>query len=273
VIFDSGVVGGSGSGNNGAFTVPSSALTSDTDYTWRVRASFQGAIGSWSADGAFKSPVGAYLRPGELRDPLTIGRTVGQVVGSVTFNSEGATINDQTSFIAYNIGSPVTVGEFSMLAKNIKSSAPGGKSKMMAIQQGFDEPTTNPYRFTIEKRGSGYPEPGATTCRIITGNADPGAGRIFDCARNTVNYDVNHWYLWTAKWGNGVTRITVTDTDLGKVVFDNQIGIGSRAHAPNPMVAYVGAPVGRAGPDDASVPRITVKNVWLSANGRPTFPN
>src|SRR3954466_13322476 len=107
VIFDSGVVGGSGSGNNVAFTVPSSALTSDTDYTWRVRASFQGAIGSWSADGAFKSPVGAYLPPAQLRDPLTIGRTVGQVVGSVTFNSEGATINDQTSFIAYNIGSPV----------------------------------------------------------------------------------------------------------------------------------------------------------------------
>ena len=270
VIYDSGVIGGNGDGNNVTHTPPSSGLNPDTDYTWRVRAVFQGQNGSWSADGSFKTPVGAYIRSGEVRDPITIGRTVGAIVGSVTVTNEGATINDQNSTISYNIGAPVTAGEFSMLAKNIKSSAPGGKSKMMAIQQGYDEPTTNPYRFTIEKRGSGYPEPGATTCRIITGNSDPAAGRIFDCARNTVNYDVNHWYLWTARWGTGFTRITVVDTDLGKTVFDNQISTGSRAYAPNPMVAFVGAPIGRAGPDDASVPRITVKAVWLSANPRPS---
>ena len=274
VVYDSGVTGGGGAGSNVTHTVPASAgLAPETDYTWRVRAMYQDAVGSWSSDGAFKSPVGAYLRDGELRDPLTIGRTVGSINGNVTFTSEGAVINDQLSSIAYNIGTPVTVGEFSMLAKNIKSSAPGGKSKMMAIQQGFSEPTTNPYRFTIEKRGSGYPEPGATTCRIITGNSDPAAGRIFDCARFTVNYDINHWYLWTAAWGNGVAHITVVDTDLGRTVFDNQIRTGSRAYSPNPMVAFVGAPIGRAGPDDASVPRIIVKNVWLSASPRPTFPN
>jgi hypothetical protein len=274
VVYDSGVIGGVGSGNNVTHTVPSSALTSDTDYTWRVRASYQGAVGSWSADGAFKSPVGAYLRPGEVRDPLTIGRTVGQINGNVTLTSDGAQINDQSSFIAYNIGAPITVGEFSMLATNIKSAAPGGKSKMMAIQQGFDEPTTNPYRFTIEKRGSGYPEPGATTCRIITGNSDPAAGRIFDCSvRQVVNYDTTHWYLWTARWGNGICHIIVVDTTTGKTVYDNQFGIGSKPYAPNPFVAFVGAPIGRAGPDDASVPRIIVKDVWLSANARPVFPN
>jgi hypothetical protein len=249
-----------------------SGLNPDSDYTWRVQATMNGANGPWSGDASFKSPVGAYLHPGELRDPLTIGRTIGQPVGNVTFSADGATINDQTSFIAYNIGSPVTDGEFSMMATNIKSSAPGGKSKMMAIQQGFDEPTTNPYRFTIEKRGSGYPEPGATTCRIITGNSDPAAGRIFDCPRATVNFDTTHWYLWTARWRTGNVTITVVDTTTGKTVFNTGVGTGSRAYAPNPMVAYVGAPVGRAGPDDASVPRITVKNVWLSANPRPAFP-
>jgi hypothetical protein len=273
VVYDSGVTGGGGAGSNVTHPVAAGTnLNPDTDYTWRVRAIFQGQNTSWSGDGSFKSPVGAYLRNGELRDPLTIGRTVGNITGNVTFSSDGATINDQTSNISYNIGAPVTVGEFSMLAKNIKSSAPGGKSKMMAIQQGFNEPTTNPYRFTIEKRGSGYPEPGATTCRIITGNSDPAAGRIFDCARSTVNYDVNHWYLWTARWGNGLVRITVVDTDLGKTVFDNQVPTGSKPYSPDPMIAFVGAPIGRAGPDDASVPRITVKNVWLSANPRPAFP-
>jgi hypothetical protein len=273
VIYDSGVIGGAGAGSNVTTTVPSAAVNPDTDYTWRVRASFQGQNGSWSADGTFKSPVGAFLRNGQLRDPLTIGRTVGTPIGNVTFNSEGATINDQSSRIAYVMDQTVSAGEFSMLIKNIKSAAPGDKSKIMSIQQGFDDITTNAYRFTVEKRGSSYPEPGATTCRIITGSSDPAAGRIFDCGRTTINYDTTHWYLWQAVWSTGVLRITVTDTDNGnKVVYNNQIGTGSRAYAPNPMVAYVGAPVGRAGEIDASVPRITVKNVWLGAGGRPTFP-
>src|SRR5215831_7973311 len=38
VIYDSGVTGGGGAGSNVTHTVPSSALNSDTDYSWRVRA-------------------------------------------------------------------------------------------------------------------------------------------------------------------------------------------------------------------------------------------
>ena len=167
----------------------------------------------------------------------------------------------------------VTSGEFSMMVKNIKSAAPGDKSKIMSIQQGFDDMTTNAYRFTIEKRGSSYPEPGATTFRIITGSSDPAAGRIFDGSRATVNYDTTHWYLWTARWSQGIARVTVIDTDNNnKVVYDNQIGTGSRLYNPQPMVAWAGCPVGRAGSQDASVPRITIKNVWLSASPRPGFP-
>jgi hypothetical protein len=274
VVYDSGVTGGGGAGNNVTHTVPATAnLNPDTDYTWRVRAVFQGQNGAWSSDGAFKSAVGAFLRNGTLRDPLTIGRTVGQPAGNVTFSAEGATLNDQESRIVYIMDTGVSSGEFSMMAKNIKSAAPGDKSKMMAIQQGFDDLTTNPYRFSIEKRGSSYPEPGATTCRIITGNSDPAAGRIFDCPRATVNFDTTHWYLWTARWGQGFARVTVNDTDNNnKVVYDQQIGTGSRLYNPQPMVATVGATVGRAGSQDASVPRITVKNVWLSVNPRPGFP-
>jgi len=274
VVYDSGVVGGVGAGSNVTHTVPSAALNPDTDYTWRVRPSYQGAVGSWSADGSFKSPVGAYLRNGELRDPLTIGRSVGALVGNVTFSSEGATINEQTAVIRYAMDQTVTAGEFSMMVKNIKSAAPGDKSKILSMQEGTGDITTNDYRFTFEKRGSSYPEPGATTCRIITGDSNPGAGRIFDCPRTTVNFDTTHWYLWTAKWRTGNLTLSVVDTDAGnKTVYSTSIGTGSHAYNPQPMVAYVGSPIGRAGPDDASVPRITVKNVWLSANARPAFPN
>jgi hypothetical protein len=78
VIYDSGVTGGGGAGNNVTHTVPSSALAADTDYSWRVRSQFQNQNSSWSSDGTFKSPVGAFIRGSEVRDPLTIGRTVGE---------------------------------------------------------------------------------------------------------------------------------------------------------------------------------------------------
>lgn len=267
VVYDSGVTGGGGSGNNVTHQPPSSALNPDTDYTWRVRAAYQGAVGSWSADGSFKSPVGAFLRNGELRDPLTIGRTVGTPLGSVTFNSEGATINDQSSSIQYVMDKTVTAGEFSFLAKNIKNAAPGGKSKMMAITQGFGEITDNAYRFTLEKRGSGYSDPGQTRYRIITN------GSVFDSPSTTPNFDPSRWYFWQATWGNGGSRLMVrADSETGPIVVNLSATTGSKPYAPNPMVAYVGAPIGRAGPDDASVPRITVKNVWLGAAARPGFP-
>jgi hypothetical protein len=269
VVYDSGVVAGTESGNTVTQPVPSGALNPETNYTWRVRAALQGAFGSWSSDASFKSPVGANLRNGELRDPLSIGRTVGTVIGNVTFSSEGATLNEHSARIQYVIGEAVTAGEFSMMVKNIKSAAPGDKSKIMAMQEGFGDITTNDYRFTLEKRGSGYPEPGATTFRIITGDS---SNRIFDGQRFVVNYDTNHWYLWTARWRTGQASLTVTDVDSGRTVYNVSAGTGSHEYRPAPMVAYVGSPVGRAGDQDASVPRIIVKDVWLSANPRPTFP-
>jgi hypothetical protein len=82
VVYDSGTVGGVGSGaSTVSFTPASSNIEPDTDYTWRVRAVLDKAIGPWSADGSFKSPVGAYIRGNEIRDPLTIGRTVGTTSG------------------------------------------------------------------------------------------------------------------------------------------------------------------------------------------------
>jgi len=40
-----------------------------------------------------------------------------------------------------------------------------------------------------------------------------------------------------------------------------------------PHVIHLGAPVGRAGPNDASIPGAIYKNVWVSSRPRPKFPN
>src|SRR6185295_9454805 len=115
VVYDSGVTGGGGSGSNVTHTVPSTALNTDTDYTWRVRANFQGQIGSWSGDGAFKSPVGAFLRGNEARDPLTIGKTVGEIRGPVQFTAEGLKLLAHESHVLYRLPVTLQAGQFSML--------------------------------------------------------------------------------------------------------------------------------------------------------------
>ena len=49
VAYDSGVVGGAGSGPNNVEHAVAGALEFDKTYTWRARAAYQGAVGPWSA--------------------------------------------------------------------------------------------------------------------------------------------------------------------------------------------------------------------------------
>ena len=270
VVYDSGVVGGVGSGSNVAHTVPSAALNSDTDYTWRVRASYQGAIGSWSADGAFKSPVGAYIRGSEIRDPLTIGRTVGSTVGPVQFVNDGLELISQSSHVAYRLPQTLEAGEFSVMVTGFDEGSPGDKSKIMSMQEGTGDITTNDYRFTIEKRGQSYSVPGATTFRIIVGG---GEDSIFDGTRIPVAYSDELWYFWKASWGLDFAQVEVRENGpTGRVIYSVRVNT-NHAYRPSQHMVYLGSPVGRAGPIDASIPGTIYKNVWVGAGPRPAFPN
>jgi hypothetical protein len=271
VVYDSGVIGGVGSGNNVTHTVPSGAVNPDTDYTWRVRAEAQGAVGSWSADGAFKSPVGAYIRGNEIRDPMTIGRTVGNAIGPTQFVKDGIELLSQESRVTYELPQTLEAGEFSVMVTGFDEGSPGDKSKIMSMQEGYGDITTNDYRFTIEKRGEAYCcLPGATTFRIIVGG---GEHAIFDGSRINVSYSDELWYFWKATWGSNFAHVEVREgSPTGKVIYSVRVGTNHR-YAPQPHVIHLGAPVGRAGPIDASIPGAIYKNVWVGPGPRPNFPN
>jgi hypothetical protein len=156
VVYDSGVTGGAGSGNDVSHTVPGTALNPDTDYTWRVRAAYQNAVGSWSADGAFKSPVGAFIRGNEVRDPLTIGRTVGEIRGPAQFiPGVGLKLISHESHVLYRLPQNLQAGEFSMMILGADEGSEGDKAKVFAMQEGPDEGdiTDDDYRMTAELRG------------------------------------------------------------------------------------------------------------------------
>ena len=274
VIYDSGVVGGVGSGNNVTHTVPSSALNPDTDYTWRVRAAMGTAVGSWSSDSAFKSPVGAYIRGNEIRDPMTIGRTVGVGVGAVSITPRGLELITHESRVTYVLPQTLEAGEFSLMVTGIDEGSAGDKTKIMSMQEGFGDLTANDYRMTVEKRGRLYPEPGALQFRIITGDADD-HGRIFDSPfRTPLALSDERWYFWRFAWRTGFAELDVrADSPTGERIFRREVATGSRPYRPLPHVIHLGAPVGRAGVQDASIPGAIYKNVWVGPGPRPIFPN
>ena len=271
VVYDSGATAGTPSGNNVSQTVPSASLNPDTAYSWRVRAVAQGQNGSWSADGSFKSPVGAFIRGNEVRDPITIGRTVGEIRGPVQFTPDGIKLLAHESHVLYRIPVTLNAGQFSVMIKGADEGSEGDKSKVFSMQEGPEENdiTTDDYRMTAELRGNIYPQPGTISCRIIMGDA---VSR--DCGRSQKNFDSNRWYFWSFTWDTGNARLQVRlDGPTGQVIYDSGVepAHGTHPYRPEQHFAYLGAPAGRAGANDATLPGGTYKEVYIGPGPRPVF--
>ncbi len=249
---------------------PACTLDLDAPYTWSVRAVLGSAVGPWSADSSFKTPLGGYINGNELYDPLYNGKTVGTPVGPITFGNEGARLETNQSYIRYQLPVTLTTGEFSVMIKGADEGSPGDKSKVFSMQQGDDgDITTNSYRFTAELRGANYSSPGSINCRLIAGD---GVSR--DCDRSSKRFDSSRWYFWKFSWTSGVnfTLEVHTDGPNGAVIYSNTKGLSGRTYRPTPHNLYLGAPTGRGGPLDATLPGGIYKNMWVSSRPRPAFP-
>jgi hypothetical protein len=261
------VPGGSGSSVS---ATPNCTLEFDQPYTWRARAVFAGAAGPWSANATFRAPAGGYIRGNEIFDPLTTSRTAGAISGPTEFiPGTGIRLLDHTSFVTYRM-TTLEAGEISMMILNADEGNPGDKSKVFSMQEGEDvnDITTDDYRFTAELRGRNYGAPGSVTFRIIYGD---GVSR--DAERQQINFDSSIWYFWRFTWRTGIARLEVKENGpSGRTVFDHSEGTGSHPYRPTPHLVHLGAPAGRAGLIDATMPGIIIKNLWVSSRPRPAFP-
>jgi hypothetical protein len=253
------IVGG-GTGSTVSYTATSCSLEFDQAYTWRVRAVLNNARGPWSSNASFKAPSGGYIRGNEVYDPLINGRTVGEVVGPVTFiPGVGVRLESFGSHIRYRLPETLTTGEFSLVITNVATNTEGGKTKVFAMSEGLSDLVTNDRRMSVEKRGD--PE-GIVAWRFISHEDQidtEGAEREF------VSFDPGVAYLWTATW-NGVFNLRIQRGDT--TVYSK--GKGYRgAYDPSPHYAFIGAPEGRSGIDAASVPGMIVRQVWISPRPRP----
>jgi len=272
------------SGSNVTWTASGCNLELDTAYTWRVRAahrndaSGQMAVGPWSSSASFKSPVGGYIRGNELYDPLYNGQTVGLRIGSTTFvPNAGLRILSQDSRVTYELPATLEAGEFSVMVTGIDEGSAGDKTKVISMQEGGGDITTNDYRFTAEKRGSSYTVPGAITFRMINGEGDEddyindGCRSGFTCGFAGLSDE--KWYFWKITWNSQSGSLEVReDGPRGRQIYFDTVTTNGHAYRPAPHVIHLGSSVGRAGPIDASIPGALYKNVWVSSRPRPAFP-
>lgn len=267
--------GGVPEGTDGktAYTVPAE-LQPTTRYFWRARAAQGNSTGPWSTVAQFRTRIGGYNRPGELYDPLSQGLTVGTRVGATTFvPNEGLRLDDQVSYVRYELPATVPSGEFSMEVKGLRPNAPSGKLKIFSMSSTTGDLVGDPYELSAQYRGTnGNPDNsiafkavwGSQSIRLEPDIATRGA--------SVVSLDPGRWYFWQGSWNASSFRLVVRDGGPnGAVVYDRTINApgGTGPYSPTPHIAYLGATSGVFGSDAGSWAGAIFRNVWLSNRPRP----
>lgn len=267
-VYQSGLVPGEGDGTTDHAVA--AQLDGDQTYTWQSRAEFNNAFGPWGARASFfLENSNGYIRGNELYDPLTNGRTIGQINGPVTFiPGVGVRLESQLSYISYELQQTLLEGEFSILVTGLATNTDGNKTKLFAMGEGYSDIVTNDRRMTVEKRGD---PPGIVAWRFITADDQvdtEGPERTF------VEFDPNQTYFWEATWrGNFFNVLAKAGGVNGPKIYDMGKPFHGRAYDPVPHVIYLGAPVGRSGEAGASVDHVIIRQVWVSNRPRPAFAN
>ena len=246
-------------------------LDSEVPYTWRVRAEYQGNAGPWTGSATFISPASqGYLRGGELYDPLINGKTVGNIVGPVTFiPGVGVRLETFDSRIVYEMPEPVEDGELSALVTNLETNTEGDKTKIFSMAQGYGDLTANARRMTVEKRGDG--PPGSIAWRFLTSDGE-GVDTV-GAERVVRQFSPGLTYFFEADWRDGFFNVRI---DEGGVGARNIYNFGKRYkgfYRPVPHVVYLGGGPARGGPQGQTVPGMVIRQVWLSLRPRPAFAN
>lgn len=235
-------------------------LQPGTKFFWRARL-VQGTVKSdWSDANTFNSKTQSFNRAGELFDTLSDGNTLGTPVGSTTFVAgKGIRINDQNSYVRYQLVQPISAGEFSVDIEGLSPSSFEGKLKLMSMLDGTGNLLNSKYLMNTQYRGtSGNPD-NAISFKIVFGDNDftlePNFGQRTDGVRSL---NASKTYTWKATWGT-FFRLQVFDGTTS--IYDLSIPAPAGAsYSPNPHFIYLGANNG-LGEDAGSFPGAIYRNL------------
>lgn len=243
-------------------------LDGDQTYTWQARAEYIGTFGPFSTRASFVAPTSeGYIRGNEIYDPLINGKTVGEAHGVTFIPGVGIRLDDLTSYVRYPLPQPLHAGELSVLMTNIVPGAPGLKTKVFSMSQGDDDMTTNPRRFTVEKRGT--TEPGSIAWRVI---ANEGPIETIGDERRSVGFQPPLTYFWRATWDTNFRLIINEGGVSGANVYEFTRALDG-VYDPNPHMVFLGSPPNRSGPESQTAPGIVIRQLWVSSKPRPDFAN
>jgi hypothetical protein len=235
-------------------------------YTWRVRATIDGAFGPFSTVASFVAPAGGYNIAGELYDPLINGRSVGTVHGNVEFiPGVGAHFLDNNAYIDYLLPETITDGEISAVVSNLCtcSGQPGIKTKVFAMGQGYDNLTDNDRRMTAEKRSGA--DKGVVAWRFITRQSQidtVGEERV------RMEFDPATDYLWTGSFRDNFFNLTIDNVNAHSRFYEFGKPYDG-TYNPTPHVVYIGSPPTTSGPDSGTLSNMIVRHLWVSHRTRP----
>lgn len=253
-------------------------LALDANHSYRVRVYLSSTrFGPWSDVNSFKTQAGAYMTGSEIRDPLHTGTTVGQRFGAISHvPGQGLRMDTPNSFIAYKLPVTLNEGEFSFMAVSVDEGNPGDKVKVMSMGEGYgagpDDVTDNDYRFTLEVRGRDYIPAGQVRCRYINGDAREEAHRIRDFCKTDTTWNREQWHFYRLWWRTGQAGMEIRrDSPTGQLFISDSTGTTSNVYRPVEHYIYIGAPPARAGVNSQTHATMVVKDLWVSANQRPTF--
>jgi hypothetical protein len=247
---------------------PSGDLPASTRLYWRARV-VQGAVTSgWSTTALFRTTSGAFNRPGELFDPLVGGTTLGQRVGSITdMGSRGLRVDNNTSWIRYELAATLTSGEISVEVEGLAPNGAEDKSRIFSMMDGGNNLFDSKFLFNVQYRGrSGNPD-NAISYKVLMGDSDlkyePDFGQRSAGVR-ALNPGTT--YLWTATWGSSF-QLTVREGGVnGPIVY--QQGQGTPGfYNPAPHTVYLGA--NDAAQESGSYAGAIYRNLWVGNRPRP----
>lgn len=263
--WQAGIAQGSGGTTN--WTVPAD-LPGKTKFYWRARSTNGTITTDWSAVATFKTTVRAGSFVGQtVWDPLTDGRSVGQVGGGRFIPGEGWQSSPDpagtTNYIRYAMPGSMPSGTVEFDLKNIKThtGVDGKDIKFITMGDGatfnsFQAFRDHPWKMHVEKRD----EDPVGSLKIIwregcatEGNCD----HVFKTGG--LSWDPNHVYHWTFRWGGGRILVKVDDV----VVLDD----GHAGYAPPNLIIELGC-----SPRAETMPEAIWSNVKITPSSSAFAP-
>lgn len=276
---ESAVVPGGSGATSRTVAVP---LNGDQTYQWRARAEYLGYFGPWSGYQTFIAAANdGYIRGTELFDPLTNGKTVGEIGGSgnVTWvPGQGIRMNDDRAYVIYQLPQVFSSGEISVEVTGLAPNGAPGKARIFSILDRLGVPGSSAkYSINVQYRGVGGAPDNCIAWKSVLGdNANSLEPNTAQRYASVYLLDPSKVYLWQALWTPTSVRVVVREGGAtGPALYDFKVDATSGTTNWNPSVMYAFLGTNNAlytGFDGTRI-GMTLRNLWVGSTPRPpTLP-